>query len=135
MQPRTILLPLAMSGLLAACMVEQEAPPPTGAEDFATFCAACHGAGGKGDGEVAATLAKAPADLTRLSADNGGAFPAARVMSKIYGYTGQPADALMPDFGSLLEGETVLFDSGDGIPTPTPLRLVQLAEHVETLQD
>lgn len=134
MQPRYILLPLALTGLLAACLPAAKPKVPTGAEDFASFCAACHGAWGTGDGVAAAALAKKPADLTRLSAGNGGRFPTARVMSKIYGYTGQPADALMPDFGSLLEGETVLYDTGDGIPTPTPLRLVQLAEHVRALQ-
>jgi mono/diheme cytochrome c family protein len=103
---------------------------PTGAEDFATFCAACHGLDGRGAGEVAATLAAAPADLTRLA--RGKDFPTARVMSKIYGYA-EADTGMMPGFADLLAGETVLYDSGDGIATPTPLRLVQLAEHVRGL--
>lgn len=37
-------------------------------------------------------------------------------------------------YGWLLDSETVLFDGGDGIATPTPLRLVQLAEYVRGLQ-
>jgi hypothetical protein len=28
----------------------------------------------------------------------------------------------------------VLFDSGDGIATPTPIRLVQLGQYVQSLQ-
>jgi Cytochrome c len=128
-----IILPLA----LAAC-VEKE--PPTGAEDFATFCAACHGMGGRGDGEMAAVLDRKPADLTRLSARNKGVFPGTRVMAKIWGYTGvkpgHVADGSpMPEFGPLLQGDLVPYDGGDGIATPTPSRLVQLAEHVRRLQD
>jgi mono/diheme cytochrome c family protein len=127
-----MLAPLA----LAACM---ERDLPTGAEDFATYCAACHGAGGKGDGPAAAGLARAPADLTGLSARNGGVYPGTAVMAKIWGYTGAApgrADTAspMPEFGPLLAGDLVLYDGGDGIATPTPIRLVQLAEHVRALQ-
>ncbi len=118
-------------GAVVACMPMK--PTPTGDEDFAAYCASCHGVEGKGDGAVVATLAKRPADLTQLSAKNGGKFPMTRVMSKIYGYADPTAAEMMPGFGDLLEGETVLFDSGDGIATPTPLRLVQLAQHVQGL--
>ena len=41
----------------------------------------------------------------------------------------------MPEFASLLDGQLVPFDGGDGIETPTPLRLVQLAEYVKGLQE
>ena len=51
---------------LAACVEKEKLP--SGAEDFATFCSACHGAGGKGDGDAAAVLDRKPADLTGLSA-------------------------------------------------------------------
>jgi mono/diheme cytochrome c family protein len=124
---RWMLLPLALS----AC-VEEEVP--TGAEDFATYCSACHGASGTGDGPGAEGLAKRPADLTQLSARNGGAFPGTRVMAKIYGYTGRDSASAMPQFGPLLQGDLMPYDGGDGIATPTPQRLVQLAEHLKTLQ-
>ncbi|MCU0826075.1 MAG: cytochrome C [Tabrizicola sp.] len=122
---------------LAACV---DPETPTGAEDFATYCSACHGRTGKGDGGVAATLPQRPADLTRLTAGNGGVFPATRVMAKIWGYTGVRPGELngaspMPEFGSLLQGDLVPYDGGDGIATPTPARLVQLAEFLRTLQD
>ena len=51
---------------LAACVEKDKVP--SGTEDFATFCSACHGLGGKGDGDAAATLDRKPADLTRLRA-------------------------------------------------------------------
>jgi len=44
---------------------------------FSGYCAACHGLDGKGTGPAAAALKKAPADLTKISARNGGTFPAA----------------------------------------------------------
>ena len=119
---------------LAACVEKDKVP--SGAEDFATFCSACHGAGGKGDGGAAATLDRKPADLTRLSARNGGVFPGTRVMAKIGGYTGgRDGSSPMPQFGPLLQGELVPYDGGDGIGTPTPVRLVQIAEYLKSLQD
>lgn len=131
-----ILIAFGLAGAVAACL-PFKAKTPTGAEDFATYCAACHGTDGKGAGAVAAVLSAAPADLTQLSASNKGTFPSARVMSKVWGYTSQPAPEgpVMPPFADLLEGDTVLYDSGDGIDTPTPLRLVQLSEYVQSLQE
>ena len=120
---------------LGACVIAAAPEPiPTGGEDFADYCAGCHGISGKGEGEVAATLSRRPADLTRLARRNGGTFPTTRVMAKIWGYTGGKGGAVMPNFGPLLDSDTVPYDGGDGIMTPTPIRLVQIAEHLKTLQ-
>ena len=118
---------------LAAC-VDAKDTPDTGAEDFATYCAACHGPTGKGDGEAAAGLSRKPANLTRLSAKNKGSFPTTRVMAQIWGYAGAKGRGVMPDFGPMLQGEMVPYDGGDGILSPTPIRLVELAEYLTTLQ-
>lgn len=129
MRFRWIMLPLA----LAACVERDE---PTGKEDFASFCAACHGLSGRGDGEAAAGLDRKPADLTGLSARNEGSFPGTRVMAKIWGYTGgHDGASQMPEFGPLLQGDLVPYDGGDGIATPTPVRLVAIAEYLKTLQN
>jgi len=135
MQTRHAMIAAAAAFLaLAACMLPLPAPVPSGAEDFATYCAVCHGPGGKGDGAMASTLDRRPADLTSLARRNGGVFPATRVMSKIWGYTdGRGGSGVMPNFGPLLQGELVPYDGGDGILTPTPIRLVQLAEYVKGL--
>jgi hypothetical protein len=126
------ILPLFLIPILMACVPEETT---SGAQDFAAFCSGCHGAGGKGDGPLATELSTRPADLTELARRNGGAFPKLRVMAKIWGYTGSAEGAeLMPNFGPLLDSALVPYDSGDGRETPTPLRLVQLAEHVERLQ-
>ncbi|WP_103256729.1 c-type cytochrome [Tabrizicola aquatica] len=123
---------LALPLALAACM---EPDQPTGAEDFANFCASCHGMSGKGDGDGAAFLDRKPADLTLIAARNGGTFPSTKVMAKIWGYTGgRDGSSVMPEFGPLLQGDLVPYDGGDGIQTPTPVRLVQLAEYLKSLQ-
>ena len=131
------LMPLALLASLlplAACLKPLPDPVPSGAEDYATYCAGCHGMSGKGDGEVGASLGKKPADLTQLAGADG-KIPMAKVMSKIWGYTKDANGNLMPSFAPLLDQEKmVLIDSGDGIPTPTPLRLVQIAEHLQRLQ-
>lgn len=133
---------LAAVLLTAGCLPEKAATASgekervltTGVGDFTRFCADCHGPEGKGNGPAAAGLKPRPADLTQLSRKNGGKFPRLTVMNRIDGYTMGKSDSPMPAFGDLLEGKTVLFDSGDGIETPTPWRLVALQRYVETLQ-
>ena len=107
-----------------------------GAADFNELCAPCHGRSGRGDVPLAEGLDHAPADLTGLSARHGGEFPMAYVMSKIWGYEkGAAPSDIMPKFEPLMEGKTVLVDTGDGIQTPTPERLVEIANYLATLQE
>jgi mono/diheme cytochrome c family protein len=56
-----------------------------GPDLFRAHCAACHGAGGKGDGPAASSLKTSPADLTVLAKNNSGKFPAERVRKFILG--------------------------------------------------
>jgi mono/diheme cytochrome c family protein len=120
---------VAAAAALAACVQE---PEVSGRSDYLALCAGCHGAeakGGPADG-----LGKAPADLTRIAARNGGVFDYAAVMSRIDGYTRNDAGQVMPDFGALLEGDTVMVDLGDGRLTPTPARLFGLAQYLASIQ-
>jgi mono/diheme cytochrome c family protein len=52
---------------------------------YQRYCTSCHGPEGRGDGPLAADLKIPPADLTRLAAGNGGAFPFDRVARSIDG--------------------------------------------------
>jgi len=56
-----------------------------GARIYSNHCALCHGESGRGDGEYAMFLKIPPADLTQLSAKNGGAFPFNQVYRVIDG--------------------------------------------------
>lgn len=44
------------------------------------YCAACHGASGKGDGDMAGVMTIPAPNLTMLSAGNGGVFPMLKVI-------------------------------------------------------
>ena len=46
-----------------------------GGELYSNICAVCHGLNGKGDGPAAPAFDKPVADLTILSAKNGGEYP------------------------------------------------------------
>jgi mono/diheme cytochrome c family protein len=139
----TVMAALAAGLAAAGCVPQEEGgdgdgalATPAGGALFAQYCAVCHGSGGRGDGPAAAGLPVRPTDLTRLTANNQGVYPFVGVMAKIYGYsalTGEAAGA-MPEFGPLFEGDTVLIETAPGVMTPTPVRLVTLAEYIATLQ-
>jgi mono/diheme cytochrome c family protein len=57
----------------------------SGKLQFRQYCAPCHGMDGTGDGPVADTLKKKPANLTLLSKNNGGKFPYEHVYNMISG--------------------------------------------------
>lgn len=122
---------------LAGCFAPLALQGPAPAKDYADYCAGCHGAGGE-PGPLAQELGLRPTALADLSLMNEGIFPEARVMSKMVGHIedGEMAGAVagdMPPFTALTEGPVVLYDSGDGVATPTPLRLVRLMEYVKGL--
>lgn len=50
---------------------------------FRTYCGSCHGKDAKGDGPLAKDLKATPADLTKLSENNGGTFPFDMVIKTI----------------------------------------------------
>lgn len=56
-----------------------------GRGDFMTYCAACHGVSGKGDGTIAEFLTITAADLTQMASKNAGVFPRQRAIEVIDG--------------------------------------------------
>jgi mono/diheme cytochrome c family protein len=131
MRAVTMVAAVAGAAGLAACTPE---PEVSGRADFAALCAPCHGPGATGGGPAAAGLSKVPPDLTLIAARHGGQFDYAMVMSRIDGYTRSDPGQVMPDFGVLLEGDTVLVDLGDGRLTPTPARLFGIAQYLASIQ-
>ena len=53
--------------------------PIFGKQMYEAYCAVCHGANAKGNGPGADAFQPKPADLSTLSAENGGKFPKYRV--------------------------------------------------------
>ena len=127
---------LTATATLALAVACAPMPKTVGKSLYQNNCTACHGTGARGDGPLADSLRTPPPDLTLISRRNGGTFPMADVMSQIDGYTrSRHGDTAMPEFGiDLQDGPLVLLDTGDGIETPTPSRLVALAEYLRSIQ-
>lgn len=122
-------------GVIAACTPEEMPQASDGRALFMENCAICHGADAKGNGPMARAMASAPPDLTLIAARNGGNFPRVEVLSTIDGYTkAEISGPDMPEFGALLVGDLVPLDTGDGVMTPTPRKLVALLEYLESIQ-
>lgn len=98
---------LASAGSVDAQQIERapitRTSPVDGKAMFESYCVPCHGPSGVGDGPAAKALTKAPADLTRISARNGGTFPTVRVRRYIEGADEVPAHGSrdMPMWGAL----------------------------------
>jgi hypothetical protein len=74
-------------------------------EAFVRLCGSCHGPGGKGNGVLSGVLKQKPADLTQIAKNNGGTFPAQKVMRFIDGTTDVRAHGNpdMPVWGEVLK--------------------------------
>ncbi len=95
---------LAVAGSSAAqeSANKQESPNK---QAFIRYCGSCHGPDGKGDGVLSGLLKQKPADLTQIAKNNGGTFPAQRVMRFIDGTTDVRAhgDPEMPVWGEVFK--------------------------------
>ena len=101
-----------------------------GADDYKTYCSACHGPKGQGKGEMASILAKPPTDLTQL-ADGTGRFPFWRVYNIIAGDDPVAGHETfqMPQFSTRLTKD----DHKPGYH-PAYIRILLLTHFVESLQ-
>jgi len=101
-----------------------------GPELFKAYCATCHGRDAKGNGPMAASLRIPPADLTRISARNGGTFPFLQVQKIISGEEQSPAThgtREMPVWGPIFS--EVSWDQDLG-----RVRIYSLATYLEAIQ-
>src|ERR1700742_1960927 len=97
---------------------------------FNSYCAVCHGTDAKGRGPAASALKMAPADLTQLSKNNGGKFPALKVSGMIRGTSDLPAHGSqdMPVWGPIFWGIS------NGQASEVQQRVSNLTRYIETLQ-
>lgn len=102
--------------------------PVDAKEMFTSYCAACHGAEGKGNGPASKALAKTPADLTKIAARNNGTFPGVRVRRYIEGSDEIAAHGTrdMPMWGTLFRKM--------GSSDAAELRIESLAKYLEGMQ-
>jgi mono/diheme cytochrome c family protein len=102
----------------------------SGKEMYAQYCAACHGAEGKGNGPAASAMKVAPTDLTQLAKKHDGKYPANSVASvlKFGNGPGAHGSANMPVWGPLLQSLDKYHD------TTAQQRISNLVNYIETLQ-
>jgi mono/diheme cytochrome c family protein len=80
-----ILLVLSVAGPADSATEDTAFLVAKGRVTYRVYCINCHGAKAKGDGTLAELLTVQPTDLTLLTQEGGGTFPADRVMASIDG--------------------------------------------------
>jgi cytochrome c1 len=103
---------------------------------FKENCVSCHGFTSQGDGPLSAGLGTAPADLTQIASRRDGVWPMLEVMSILDGYlkaTNPRED--MPIVEDLLDNDMVEFDTGNGLTALVPIKLIEVVNYLESLQD
>jgi mono/diheme cytochrome c family protein len=122
---------------VSAQTVVKKGPPPitsptSGAEMYTAYCAACHGATGKGDGPAALAMKTPPTNLTLLTEKNNGKFPSAEVYTAIKGDSGAlvtaHGTAAMPVWGTMFNSMS------HSDPSEVHLRLANLVRYIESMQ-
>jgi Cytochrome c len=102
----------------------------SGKEMFESYCAACHGVDGTGNGPASPALKPPPANLTRLGAKEGGKFPEERVFGILSGTVEVTAHGSsdMPMWGNLLKNLT------HGDLKTANLRAKNLTDYIKSIQ-
>ena len=115
-------------------VIKKVATPHTNAANgqqmYESYCAACHGKTGKGDGPAASALKTPPSDLTTLAKNNKGQFPALHVFHTINGEEGVAAHGSkdMPVWGPPLRAIS------GGSSAEVQMRVSNITSYVESLQ-
>jgi mono/diheme cytochrome c family protein len=104
--------------------------PVEGAKIFRYYCAACHGADGRGHGPASVALKHKVPDLTLISQRNGGKFPYEREKEIIEGKQPGPlahGDREMPIWGPIFHEVESDQDWGE-------VRLDAITKYMESIQ-
>ena len=123
---------LSLVVLAALACVDREERHVAGSDLYVQYCGACHGSGAKGDGPLAATLKRPPADLTRIAARNGGKFDETALMTVIDGRrtVAEHGPRDMPVWGARFEEDL----RKEGEPMHTYVGLLQTRSLVDYLR-
>jgi hypothetical protein len=108
----------------------------TGRQDFDQNCASCHGKDGRGHGEALYVIPGIkPPDLTKLTRNNGGVFPAERVYQSIDGRAGIPAHSRidMPFWGTTLQQEGKEFTPES--EAKVKARILNMVSYIKSIQE
>jgi mono/diheme cytochrome c family protein len=129
---------LLVLALVPAVQANSQTPIPAdpGRGDFMTYCAACHGVSGVGDGTVAEFLTLSAANLTQMSVKNGGIFPRQRAIEVIDGraQVSVHGERDMPVWGDWFKFEADSDGAGEKTEKVVRERITALVDYLESLQ-
>jgi mono/diheme cytochrome c family protein len=102
-----------------------------GKQEYEENCVSCHGADGRGKGDLGQKLFKKPTDLTTIAARNEGQFPFQRIVEIIAGDTPVAGHETMhmPEYADRMKGDN--FKPGYH---QAHVRILQLTHYLESLQ-
>ena len=129
---------MAMTTRLAALLALVAAAPVAadelGKTEYMNYCAACHGAEGRGAGEIADLLTVEVPDLTTLAQRNDGDFPMLSVLHTIDGRSGvRGHGGPMPVYGAMFSSH-----AGDLGPYTAAMtargKVLSIALYLESIQ-
>jgi mono/diheme cytochrome c family protein len=105
-----------------------QSDPSSGKAMYASYCAPCHSASGKGGGPARSEFKVAPVNLTPLTKNNHGEFPSSHLWAILQFGTPAPAHGSsdMPVWSALFR------DPND--PVRVNRRIQTLVDYVKTLQ-
>lgn len=134
MDSRTLAISACLAGLaMASPGVAQEAD--IGAMLYADYCAACHGATGMGDGDMADVVNIPSPNLTLLARNHDGVFPMLDVLHVIDGRSGTRAHGgAMPLWGRVFSDEIGDRAGPYGGVLEVRGRVLSLAKYLESIQ-
>lgn len=119
------------SALLAGSATAEDAG--VGAALYGEWCAACHGASGLGDGDMAGVMTIPSPNLTLLAQGNDGVFPMLDVIHIVDGRTGVRAHGgMMPVFGRVFSSADEANPYGSVLEARG--RVLSLAMYLESIQ-
>ena len=136
MKTRTLLALAAVSAL--AIPGTAAAQMTAGEIEYQQACAACHGAGGKGNGPVAEFMSVPVTDLTQISARSDGNFPYQGLLEMIDGRNAErqhgPHGTSMPVWG-----DRFMLDSAHDNPVENEIntlgRISSLVNYIYSIQE
>lgn len=135
---RVLVSGLGACGLLAGALSASAQGIMAAAEDeYLNSCAVCHGASGRGDGNLVNFLTVKPTDLTKLSANNDGKFPFLEVFQVIDGRTmvSGHGERDMPVWGRRYQEDIGQAYGPYGGEAAVRARVLELVYYIQTLQE
>ena len=126
-----IALTMLLFAFTAPASAAQDQVVAEGRADYETYCLACHGATGRGDGAMAEILVVPPTDLTTIAARNDGRFPFWRVYRII---NGREAVAGHETFQMPLLGQRFQQDEAKAGYLPAYIRVLLITHYLDSIQ-